>query len=120
MEKITKEQIHRKVQDAVESNSEVLMFFIMQEGYALYPSNTTERYPFALDFDVLAEVAAAAKARNLKLVACWLGLMESLVWRSCIRPGHGAMQRESLLLDFIACASTRHFRISYWNRLRRL
>ncbi len=74
MEKITKEQIHRKVQDAVESNSEVLMFFIMQEGYALYPSKTTERDPFALDFDVLAEVAAAAKAKNLRLVACWMGV----------------------------------------------
>ena len=73
-EKITKEQIKRKIQDTVDSGSQVLMFFVIHEGYALYNSKVVERYPFATDFDVLAEVVAGAKANNLKLVACWMGI----------------------------------------------
>ena len=73
-EKITREQIKRKIQDTVDSGSQVLMFFVIHEGYALYNSKVVERYPFATDFDVLAEVVAGAKANNLKLVACWMGV----------------------------------------------
>jgi len=73
-EKTTKEQIKSKVRDAVNSGSQVLMFFVIHEGYALYKSDVVERYPFAADFDVLAEAAAEAKASSLKLVACWMGM----------------------------------------------
>lgn len=73
-EKITREQIKRKIQDAVDGGSQVLMFFVIHEGYALYDSEVVEHYPFALDFDVLAEIIAGAKANNLKLVACWMGI----------------------------------------------
>ncbi len=73
-EKVTREQIQGKVRDAAESGSNVLMFFIMHEGFALYPSAVTERYPYAQDIDVLAEVIKEAKANNLKVVASWLGV----------------------------------------------
>jgi len=73
-EKITVEQIRGKVRDAVSLGAQVLMFFVIHEGYALYKSDVVERYPYATDFDVLAEVAAEAKANGLKLVACWMGM----------------------------------------------
>ena len=73
-EKITKEQVQGKVRGAVSTGCQVLMFFIIHEGYALYKSDVVERYPYATDFDVLQEVAAEAKANNLKLVACWMGM----------------------------------------------
>jgi len=73
-QKITREQIQGKVRDAVSLGAQVLMFFVIHEGYALYQSEVVERYPYATDLDVLAEVAAGAKANGLKLVACWMGM----------------------------------------------
>jgi len=71
-EKITLEHIKKKIRDTVDSGSKVPMFFIMQEGYALYDSKVTERYPFATDFEVLTKVATGAKASQLKLIVCWM------------------------------------------------
>ncbi|HXW14140.1 MAG TPA: alpha-amylase family protein [Terriglobia bacterium] len=73
-QKITVEQIKGKVSDAVSLGAQVLMFFVIHEGYALYKSDVVERYPFATDFDVLAKVAAECKANGLKLVPCWMGM----------------------------------------------
>ena len=73
-QKTTVEQVKGKVHDAVDSGCQVLMFFTIHEGYALYKSDVVERYPYATDFDVLAEVVAEAKASGLKLVACWMGM----------------------------------------------
>ncbi len=59
-EKNAKEQIQEEIWDGVNSGSQVLKFSVNHESYCLYMSEVAERYPYAKDFDDLAEVAAMA------------------------------------------------------------
>ncbi len=66
--------IDDRVEAAVEDGATVLMCFVQDEGYALWPTDLVPVAPLAGGRDVVARLAERSRAAGLRFVAQWMGV----------------------------------------------